>query len=33
MPEAQPRNIVEKFFSTVGNILEAPTIWVRGNIL
>ncbi|KAJ8915970.1 hypothetical protein NQ315_016647 [Exocentrus adspersus] len=33
MPEAEPRNIVEKFFNTVGYILQAPTVWVREKIV
>lgn len=32
MPEVQPRNIVEKFFNTVHNILEGPVVWVRGQL-
>ncbi|CAH0564955.1 unnamed protein product [Brassicogethes aeneus] len=33
MPEAKPRNIVESFFTSVGNILESPVIWVREKIV
>lgn len=30
MPEVEPRNILEKFFSTVQGMLEGPVVWVRG---
>ncbi|KAG5894133.1 hypothetical protein JTB14_004071 [Gonioctena quinquepunctata] len=33
MPEIGPRNIVEKFFCAVGNILETPTVWVREKLV
>ncbi|CAH1109720.1 unnamed protein product [Psylliodes chrysocephalus] len=31
--ESAPRNIVEKFFSSVNNVLEAPVIWVREKVI
>lgn len=33
MSEAKPRNIVEQFFKTVGNMLEAPVVWVREKVV
>lgn len=33
MPESEPRNVMEKFFNSVANILVTPTVWVRGNFL
>ncbi|CAH1116046.1 unnamed protein product [Phaedon cochleariae] len=33
MPEATPRNIIDKFFFTVGSVLDAPTVWVREKIV
>ncbi|KAJ8938978.1 hypothetical protein NQ314_011278 [Rhamnusium bicolor] len=33
MPEAESRNIIEKFFTSVGAILDAPTTWVRDKLI
>ncbi|XP_022900349.2 NADH dehydrogenase [ubiquinone] 1 beta subcomplex subunit 10 [Onthophagus taurus] len=33
MPEAQPRNVIERFFNNVYKVLEGPTVWVRENIV
>ncbi|XP_074027474.1 NADH dehydrogenase (ubiquinone) PDSW subunit [Leptinotarsa decemlineata] len=33
MPEITPRNIVERFFCAVGNVLDAPAVWVREKIV
>ncbi|KAJ8946855.1 hypothetical protein NQ318_006765 [Aromia moschata] len=32
MPEG-PRNIIEQFFCSVGDVLEAPVVWVREKIV
>jgi NADH dehydrogenase (ubiquinone) 1 beta subcomplex subunit 10 len=33
MPESEPRNVMEKFFNSVANILVTPTVWVREKIV
>ncbi|XP_044272585.1 NADH dehydrogenase [ubiquinone] 1 beta subcomplex subunit 10 [Tribolium madens] len=33
MPEVEPRNVVEKFFNSVANVLVTPTVWVREKIV
>ncbi|XP_018323898.1 NADH dehydrogenase [ubiquinone] 1 beta subcomplex subunit 10 [Agrilus planipennis] len=33
MPDQHPRNIIEKFFNTVSDVLEAPVVWVREKIV
>lgn len=30
MPEPEPRNIVEKFFKCMGEIVEAPGTFIKG---
>ncbi|VEN61962.1 unnamed protein product [Callosobruchus maculatus] len=33
MPDAEPRNLFEKFFATVSYMLDGPTVWVKEKIV